>query len=209
MAGSMKQADLIHDLRLMLGNAKDRFESDSDAEFILHLETAAFDFSRYRPRTKVGTITLVSDQSNYVVPADYMRFKTSIWGLTERRQRKQWEGNWPGSLPNVSVIEGVTSTEFYLDPAPTAAQIADLGSAYKFYYYAAHAINIDATKTTIKLHDRSLFLLRALSAALSDLATMGVVAPVVLGDGAGSMSKNGTPAALAEASLKLFERMAA
>jgi len=208
MAGSMKKADLIHDLGLMLGEAKNRFEDSLDRELQLHLEVAAFDFARYRPRTKVGSISLVSGQNQYTAPSDYMRYKMTIWGMNERRDRRQWESNWPGRLPVVTTLDTDAGLGLYLDPAPIAAQLADFGSDFKFYYYAAHVIDDDATKTTIKLHDRSLFLIRALSASLTNLANCGVMRPVSLGDGAGSLPKNGTPAALADAAYKLFERMA-
>ena len=210
MPGSMSQADLVQDLQKMLGTAAAKIESEDDSAYLMHLEIAAFAFAKYRPRTKVGTVTLVADQENYLVTeTDFIRIKTPIWGLNERRSRKQYSSNWPGTMPTVSVIEATAGMELYLSPAPTAAQIADLGSSYKYFYYAAHTVDADKTKTTIKAHDRTLFLIRAVSAALSELATSGSMSPVILGDGVGSMAKNGTPAALAEASLKLFERMAA
>lgn len=209
MAGTMNQADLIHDLKAMLGPAAEKFEDESDADFMRHLNTAAFDFGRLRRRTKLGSVSLVSDQANYAAPVDLIGFKHPIWGVNERRSRKYWNPDWPGRLPSASLIEGAAGLEIYLDPAPTAEQIADLGSDYKFFYFAAHSVDMDATKTTIQVHDRSLLLLRAVAASLLDLAHRGVMNPVALGDGVGSMPKNGTPSSLAEAALKLFEKMAA
>ena len=58
--------------------------------------------------------------------------------------------------------------------------------------------------------DRNLLLIRATAQAMTELSHHNLAKPVVLGsNGVGAMPKNGTPAALADQLLKLFERMAA
>lgn len=205
----MSKTSLVADLRAMLGDAAAKFTAAGDADFTRHLDLAAFDLGRFRPRTLVGTLSLVADQPNYAAPADLVRVKYPLWGVTERSQRRPWDANWPGRLPCLSLVENSGTRELWLDPPPTAAQIRDLGATYRFYYFAGHAIDDVAANTTVRLADRWLLLLRAVVQALQELAARGVAKPVALGDGFGSMPKNGTPGFLAEQLLKQYERMAA
>lgn len=205
----MSKTALIADLKGMLGDAAAKFTAAADADFARHLDAAAFDLGRFRPRTLVGSVTLVADQSNYTAPADLVRVKCSLWGLQERLQRRPWDTNWPGRLPALSLAESGGTRQIWLDPAPTTAQINNLGSTYRFYYFAGHAVADQAANTTVRESDRVLLLIRAVVQALQELAHRGVAKPVQLGDGFGSMPKNGTPGALAEVLLDQFERMAA
>lgn len=206
---NMSKTALIADLKGMLGDAGGKFTAPADSDFARHLDIAAFDMGRFRPRTMVGSVTLVADQANYAAPADLVRIKCSLWGLKERSDRRPWEPSWPGRLPALSLAESGGTREIWLDPAPTAAQISNLGSTYRFYYFAGHAVADVAANTTVRESDRSLLLIRAVVQALQELANRGVAKPVQLGDGFGSMPKNGTPGALAEVLLEQFERMAA
>ena len=209
MAGTMSQADLVAGLKVMLGDAASSFTGTGDSDFERHLDVAALDMGRVRPRTLVGELTLVADQPNYSVPAELLQPKYTLWGRTERRNRKPWNNNWPAKAPRMSVVENSGSRELWLDPAPTEAQITDLGKSFKYFYFAGHTIDADAANTTIPATDRELLLIRASAQALQELANHGVVKPVSIGDGFGSTPKNGTPAALAESVMTLFERMAA
>lgn len=210
MPGTMSQPDLIEDLKGILNDSQEKFKAADDADFIRHLDVAAHDMGRVRRRTRIGSVTLVADQNNYAAPADILFPKIPIWGVAQRKARKQWHSNWPGVMPVMSLIDGDTSEEIYLEPAPTASQIADLGTDYKFYYFAFHSIGVAAADTTVKLADRDLLLIRATAQALTELAHHNVAKPIKLGSqGIGSMPKNGTPSALAKDMLDLFERMAA
>lgn len=209
MAGSMSKADLIADLRGMLDKSADKFALDGDAPWERHLTLAALDLGRFRRRTLADTLTLVADQANYAAPAALLNFKVTTWGDKARRTRKPWDANWPGPPPRVSVAEaGDGSLELWLDPAPTAAQISDLGGAFAYFFWAGHVIGDTAAQTSVRPGDRHLLLMRAMGAALTELANKGVMTPVRLGDGVGAMPKNGTPAALADQAIKLFETMA-
>ena len=208
--GDMTRASLVTDLKAILMDAAGKFTAAADADFNRHLDLAALDMARVRPRTRVGSVTLVADQPNYAAPADSHQVKMPLWGLNERRQRKPWERGWPGRLPTLSLLTGDTGTELWLSPSPSAAQISDLGSTYRFYYFATHSIGATAEDTTIAPGDRHLLLIRATAHALQELANNGVTKPVQLGSGGvGSMPKNGTPGALADALLKQFVEMAA
>lgn len=205
----MSKADLVLDLRRMLGSAADKFQEENDADFQRHLDVAAFELGRVRSRTLVGSVTLVADQDNYPAPTDLVQVKWPIWGTKERLRRRPWDPNWPATLPRLFLVESGGARELRLDPAPTAAQIVDLGAAYRFYYYAAHTVADAADQTTVRAADRPLLLVRAMAQALSELANQATTKPVQLGDGIGSLPKNGTSAALAKAALELFDRMAA
>lgn len=208
--GDMTRDSLVTDLKAILMDAAGKFTAAADADFIRHLDMAALDMGRVRPLTRVGSVTLVAGQSDYAAPADLVQVKLPLWGLYERNSRKPWERHWPGPLPKLSVVDDAGTRTLWLSPAPTAAQIADLGATYRFYYFAAHIVAVAAADTTVQPGDRHLLLMRAAAHALQELAHSGVSKPVQLGNaGVGSMPKNGTPGALAEALVDLFERMAA
>jgi len=209
MAGTMSQADLVADLKAMLKDAAEKFTAASDADFKRHLDIAALDMDRVRPRRLNGELTLTADQPNYTAPADLLHIGYPLWGAAEKAARQPWDGNWPGRLPRITIIENGGTRELWLDPPPTAAQITDLGATYPFTYFAAHVVDANAANTTIRPGDRALLLIRAAAEALQELAHHSVVKPVQLGNaGVGSMPKNGTPGALAEKLLELFEGMA-
>jgi len=208
MAGTMSQDDLVADLKAMLMDAANKFPAASDADFKRHLDIAALDMGRIRPRRLPGEITLVADQPNYAAPAGLLRVGYPVWGAPEKAARKPWDANWPGRLPQLTVNENSGTRELWVDPPPTAAQITDLGATYKFFYFAAHAVDANAANTTVQPGDRALLLIRAAAEALQELAHNGVTKPVQLGSaGVGAMPKNGTPGALAEKLLELFEGM--
>lgn len=207
MPGTMSQADLVADLKSILNDSQDKFTDPDD--FQRHLDIAARDLARVRSRTLLGELDLVAEQSEYAAPADMLQPKFPLWGTTERRSRQPWESNWPGRLPVLTLAEVDGVLVLYLNPAPSAAQIADLGATYKYWYFAAHSIGALAADTTVRAVDRPLLLIRAAAQSLTELAHHNVAKPVQLGSsGVGSMPKNGTPSALAEGLLKLFERMA-
>jgi hypothetical protein len=206
----MSQADLIQSLKEMLMSAADKFDNPTES-LGLFLTTAAQDFGQVRPHTLLGPLTLVADQPNYPAPADLVQPKFSRWGRKEQRDRKPYNSNWVGRLPKLQVINNAGTRELWLDPAPTQAQITDLGSAYQYFYFAAHQVAEAVADTTVRPEDRSLLLVRALAEALFALAARGSTQPITLGAGGGSigsMPKNGTPASLAEKAMDRFHSMA-
>lgn len=205
----MGLSDLVEDLRGILMTAGDKFDADGIA-FARHLELAALDLGRFRRRTLAASLTLVADQDTYAAPTNFVEFKITTWGDRQRACRTPWQDNYPGSPPRIRVSQTAQNgLQLHLLPAPTAAQIADLGATFPFFYYAGHAVHDDPAATTVRPSDRHLLLIRAAAAALQELAHRGSTQPVKLGDGFGAMAKNGTPAALASEALDLFERMAA
>ena len=140
MPGTMSRADLSADLKKMLGGAAGRFTSSADADFHRHLNTAALALGRYQARQLKGTLTLQADVADYAAPADFLRFNRSTWGEAERRARNCWDSNFPKVLPRVSAYEEAGAFKLQLIPAPSAAQIVDLGESYPFFYAAGHTV---------------------------------------------------------------------
>ncbi len=207
----MARGELVTDLRAMLGSALEFFQRDGvddDAELERHLDIATADLGRFRPRLRVDTVTLQAGVGEYEPPKDLIKPVVSFWGQDARRQRKPWETHWPARLPTLSLRETVAGLKLIIEPAPTAAQMADFGAAYSFEYLAQHVIGETAAATSIRPHDRHLLLQRAVIVALEQMAVARADKPVNLGDRV-SGPKNGTPAALAETLLKRWEVMAA
>jgi hypothetical protein len=202
MAGTMSKADLVADLKASLQDAANIFTAEADADFERHLLAAALDMARKRPRTLLGTLTLVAEQFNYAAPADFHAFKSYLWGLN---RAKPWEANYPGRLPDVRSAVNGSTRELHFLPAPTGAQIAALGSDFKYYYYAAHSIGATAAETTIQAADRGLLLLRAQAEAMKEMAMRNIGKPVSMRDGLNNGPRNGTPSYLFETLMNQFE----
>jgi len=198
MAGTMSQADLVADLKSSISDAANIFMSIDDADFKRHIDHAALDFSRVRPRSVLGSLSLVADQHEYAAPADIVMPKVSLWGRDEHRSLKPWASNYPGRLPRLKLIDDAGTTKLWMDPAPTSDQMTLLGSTYQYTYLAAHVIDASAGNTTIKPSDRALLLLRAQAEAMKELAVRNMGKPVTLRDGMSGVPKNATPAALYE-----------
>jgi len=208
MAGSMSKADLSHDLKSMLGKSVEHFKKDGLNDFIRLLNMAARALSRDKPLQKSDTLSLIAGQFDYEIPADLVKPMYSDWGKQETKTRLPWNSNYPDRLPTLKLIIVPAGKKLRLTPAPTAAQIADLGAEYIYYYSAKHEINSQAALTTVDDSDRDLLLLRALAFAMTDLAASSSSLPVQLGPSKySSTPKNGTPSALAESFLKQYEAM--
>jgi hypothetical protein len=151
----------------------------------------------------LGTLTLVADQQAYAAPVDILIFKSALWGVG--RTSRPWERSWTGYLPDVRLAVNGSVRELHLLPAPTAHQISILGSAYKFYYFAAHIVSANAVETTIAQGDRGLLLLRAQAEAMRELAARNLGKPVSMRDGISGGTRNGTPTYLFEALMREFD----
>lgn len=207
MPGTMSQADLVADLKASLQDAADIFTAAADADFIRHLGLAALDMSRLRPRTMLGTLAAVADKYDYPAPADLLSYKSDLWGAY-KKNCQPWEKNNPGRLPEVRLVVNGLIRELHMIPPPSAHQIAILGSAYKYYYFAAHSIGVAAADTTVQPGDRGLLLIRAQAEAMKEMAMRNIKKPVQLRDGLSNGPRNGTPSYLFEVLMKQFEEMA-
>lgn len=207
MPGTLSRDDLVADLKDSLQDAANVFTAANDADFVRHLDAAALFMGRLRPRTMLGTLTLVADQFNYAAPADFLSYKSNLWNIGARSVHP-WEKNYPGRLPDVVAAVNGSTRELHFLPAPTAQQISLLGSSFKFYYFAAHAIGDTAAATTLHAGDRSLLLLAAQAEAMKELSMRNLGKPVQMRDGLTNGPRNGTPAHLFEVLLRLLEESA-
>jgi len=204
MPGTMSRVDLLADYKASLQDASKVFTAANDTDFNRHLDVAALAMGRVRPRTLLGTLTLVADQFNYAAPADFLMYKSALWGVITARV-SPWEKHYYGKLPNVSVAVNGAVREMHLLPAPTALQITLLGAGFKFYYFAGHTIDTIAANTTILAVDRWVLLLRAQAEAMKEMAMRNIGKPVQMRDGISGGTRNGTPAYLYEQLMKMFE----
>jgi len=208
MSGSMAQSDLIADLKASMNDAASVFTAAGDADFKRHLDHAALDFARVRPRVLSSSVALVADQDEYTAPADAIDEHSMQWGKNKKRDLKPWDASWPGALPRMDVVGAPGARRLIFSPAPSARQITVLGSNCTFRYFAAHKIDTSAANTTIRPEDRALLLLRAQAEAMKELAMRNSKKPVSLRDGMNASPKNGTPAALHDQLMKEFEALA-
>ena len=205
---SMAAADLIADLKSSLGDAAAVFKAANDADFIRFLDVAALDLSRFRRRTLLGKVTLVAGQAEYDAPADMVKPKLSMWGVSALNRFNPWQNGYPGRLPRLGTSGDPQQRKLTMMPPPTSEQISSLGSRFDFYYYASHVIG-DASATTVRDEDRGLLLLRAQAEAAKDLSIRNIHKAVNLRDGLSGGSLTGTPSALFRQLLDLFEQQAA
>lgn len=188
MSGTMSRGDLRADLKASLHDAASVL-SDPD-DFDRCLKVAVDDLGLLMPRTLASTLSLVAGQAEYAAPADFLRFKMALWGVSS--PVRPWDKSHPGKLPDVRHCEGF----LVMVPAPSAGQIALLGSNYRYFYFAGYVLDELAGLTTVPPHARSLLLLRAQAEACKEMAMRNITKPVALRDGVSSGPRNGTPAAL-------------
>jgi len=201
---TLSRAALSTDLQAILGDAAKKFAGDAGA-FDRHLDIAALALSRKTRRTCVVKLSVAADVSDYPAPADLIDIKFSSWGESLRANSKPWAVKI-GLLPRLSLVEIAGVKHIHLSPAPDACQIAQLGSDYPVFYYGSYTIGATSADTTVAPQHRDLLLIRAVVQALLELANAGSSKPIALGSqGVGSMPKNGTPAALAESWLAIFD----
>lgn len=204
----MGREDLVQSLKYQLNDAASAFTNTDDEDFQRHLDNAALDLGRVRPRKLRGSVTLVAAQPNYAVPATVLRIAGSPWGMAELRDGQPWESDYMGRLPRPTLNGDADELELWLDPPPSVRQIEKLGATYPYTYYAAHVIGDDAADTSVRAEDRGLLMLRAIAEACAELALRGAKKPVNLRDGSNSAPRNATPSALYERLMEQFNRQA-
>jgi len=201
VAGSMTRPDLVADLKRSLHDAGSVFNAAGDADWLRFLAIALVAMQTKRPRTLLGTVTLIAEQDRYTIDAaDFATYKTHSWG---GRPPKPWAPEYPGALPRVSVAQEGTANVLVFDPAPTMKHINAYGSVFRFWYFGTHTAT--DTTTTLAPVDRPLLLLRAQAEALRELTMRNINKPVSLRDGLSGTPRNSTPAALFQALLQEWE----
>lgn len=200
----MSLSSLVADLKASLFDAAGLFTAEDDADFKRFLAQALPDMQWKSPLTKLSEVTLAPGVSTYpVVAEDFAGFKVDLWRDVGRLPRP-WEPGYPGALPRVSAQHGATGWELVFESPPTAAMLTWLGSSFRFYYFAQHAIGEQSADTTLDEGDRGLLLLRAQAEAMLALAVRNAGKPVQLRDGLSGAPRNSTPAALHQVLLRTF-----
>lgn len=117
---------------------------------------AVLDYSRYRPRTCVDTLTLVADTPEYPKPAGFIGFKSTNYGRPSVPVAP-WDRvlTYRPEVPRVIPMD----TTLRLEPAPSADLISACGTSFSYYYSAAHVV--DNNGSTINPADDDLIIMRA------------------------------------------------
>lgn len=204
MPGTLSEPDVLDDLKRSLNDAGGVFNTAGDADWRRFIATALVAMETKRPRTLLGTVTLVAEEVRYPLSLpEFAQYKTHVWGA---RALKPWLPAYPGALPRVAAVqEGAGAWSLMFDPAPTAGHIAAYGAAFKFWYFGKHALALDPAPSTLAAGDRPLLLLRAQAEAMRELSMRNVNKPVSLRDGFSGAPRNTTPAALFQVLLQEFE----
>ncbi len=204
MPGSMSAADVVDDLKRSLGDAGNAFSAGADADWLRLLAVALVAMQGKRPRTLLGTLTLVQDEPSVAVTQpDFVQYKTNVWGT---RPPQPWSPCYPGPVPRVQAVNNGTGWLLVFDPAPSYKHLAVYGSTFKFWYFGAHSLGATAELTTVPAADRPLLLLRAQAEAMRELSMRNINKPVSLRDGFSGTPRNSTPAALYAALLEEWDR---
>ena len=203
----LQLADILPDYKASLHDAASVFKGtadDADADFKRHLATAAraIGIDGKRTSTRLGTLTLVANQTDYTdVPADLVRPNVSDWGSTHL---PVWDRP-PGPLPVLCLVSDAAGDPLLvLTPPPSSCQISVYGSTYRYYYLAAPVLT-DA-QSTVRESDRDLVLLRAMVEAAREMVNRNLHKPVQLSPGSGSYPSNQTPAGWYSALLDEYRR---
>jgi hypothetical protein len=203
MAGTMSQEDLVADLQRSLHDAAGVFSAPGNADWLRFLATALTAMQNKRPRTLLGTVTLVADTDTYPLAlADFASYKTHQWG---GRNIRPWLPEYPGALPRVTAVQSGDTWSLVFDPAPTMAHLQAYGSTFRFWYFGLHALGATPENATLAAADRPLLLLRAQAEAMRELAMRNINKPVALRDGISGTPRNSTPSALYQQLLAEWE----
>ena len=190
---SMLLSDLVADHKAALNDAAGVFTEANDADFIRHLEEGARYLSLKRPRVLPAQLTLIADQAQYDLPADFVRLGAWMWRIPP--SIKPWHSTWPGGLPQVMAVNTGAGAQLVFSPAPTSDQITAAGETFDYTYVAEHILSDNTGETTVRAGDRNLLLLCALIEALRELSLRAMTKPVAV-RGVGSGPIHGSPAAL-------------
>ncbi len=202
---SMKESDLVADLKASLHDSAAVFRAALDADFRRFIADALPDMQFKRPITRLGTVVLTEGEPRYAMPVgDFAALKTSLWGGTTRL--RPWEPGYPGAVPRVHATWDGAAWWVELESAPTPAQLAAWTRELTFWYFARHVVSDEAGATTVNTLDRGLLLLRAQVEAMRELSVRNASKPVQLRDGLSGTPRNSTPAALYQALLDAFHK---
>lgn len=168
------------------------------------IQVALADFSRYRPQTKIATLSLMTNQLLYKAPVGLIRIRNVLYGQSQRA-KQPWEPGYPRNLPRLSVVEDETDSKWIqLSHFPADSVLMSCGREFSYTYCACRKITNDAIN--IDVQDEPLLLLRCMAEAVKYIAIHQLSKTVSVRNSIGGEAKNGTPAAVHEQLMSQFER---
>jgi hypothetical protein len=204
-----KRSDARTALSKSLLDALTVFGADATAQqphLDRQLDAATADFNRVAPRLVSTTLTLVADTANYAAPADALRWHSTEL-IDDQAEKVPWDEFRLQTVPTpfLTVVEGTRCWQFR--PTPTTFMLDRIGSVYPYTYVAGHKLSETEAETTLQTEQLPLLILRAQVEALRELAIRNAHKPIAVRDGMHSQTKNGTPAAIAEQFMRLWEQL--
>lgn len=189
----MNLTEHTDELNTKLRDLASKFTYPGDLQSALQASVKLY--SKYRPRTVRGSVSLVASTDSYAV-AGVQSIMHSPWGRTSG---KPWESS-PGTPP-VWYVDG---GKIVFETAPTDFDIATWGSTFSYVGRGSHTL--DATTSTIDEIDDPIITLGAQIELISDLANDSAAKSGKNGSGF-SANRDETLAGRANALIDRWERM--
>ena len=196
------------DLQRSLLDARSVFgeSTEQQQQFDQHLLAAVADFNRVAPLILTDKLTLQESVAIYPAPANAIRFhRTAL--TQDQNQIDPWDPRRLAVVPTptITMQNGVRVWE--LSPTPTQKMLLQLETVdYPYSYFSGHVLDEDPAKTTILDAHLPQLVLRAQVEALRAIAVRNSFKPVAIRDASLSQTRNGTPAALAEQFMRMWEQ---
>lgn len=203
------RAAVIQQLADSLLDAKTIFGADATAQnvaFGRHVDTAVADMNRVLPRVLRGQLTLQAGTTDYDAPADALRVH-EVEAVALANCIDPWDLVQPLQIPIPKLYREDSTPKWVFWPAPSAGYIGLIGSTYRYSYIARHVLP-DTGTSSIFDELVPLVVVRAQVEALRELAIRNAHKPMQTRDGLYNQTRNGTPAALADLCMKMFETQA-
>lgn len=165
-------SDYIDTVRVTIRDSNPSSYTFEDEELIVFINSAVRTYSKYRPRKKPYTFSLISGQSNYTLPTDWIRVDQESFNRAVQPANEIDSSQFASFvLPNINNSVQLQSTNFdwydsdqFVIVTPTPMYSADLN----FSYYIVHSVDDD--KSTIPDVDMVYVCYLASSEALKAMA---------------------------------------
>lgn len=196
-------------LRSALLEAAEIFGCDQSTEqtnaLNRHLDAAVQDYDRVLPCVATAELTWTAGTADYAAPADALGYHTAEL-VDEQGALDPYDAMRVEQVPTPMLVRKAGVKTWRFRPAPTAGLLARLGCAFRYTYTAAHQLGDDgAVPGTLEQALLPQVVTRALVVSLLELAIRNSHKPVALRDPTYSQTRNGTPAALADQLMRVWE----
>ena len=169
-----------------------------------HLQAAAADFNRVRPRIEAFELTLIAEQADYPAPAGALRFHLADM-VEANAAFEPYDARRQAQVPLPVLIRSSSGRCWRFRPVPTQRLIHALGCRYRYTAIVAHVLADDAGDTSFADADLPLLVMRAQVESLRALAIRNAHKPFTTRDPSYGQTRNSTPAALAQMTLDAWE----